>query len=62
MERIILIGAEDVANAGHRIASAAETMNRAVSNLDDTLRRNQQFMDEWLGKFEQILADYKGAS
>lgn len=55
-EYVTLIGAEDVSRAGHNMASAADTMNRAAGNLDDALRRHQRFMDDWLQRFEQVLS------
>lgn len=55
METVLLIGHEDVARAGHNIAGAADTMNRAAGNLDEVLMRHQRFMDDWLQRFEAAL-------
>lgn len=49
---VTLIGAEDVRNAGHRIAEAAQQMSGAASYMDDALRQNRIWMDEWLARFE----------
>jgi len=39
METIHLIGAEEVAQAGHNMASAASNMLRAASNIDEGIRQ-----------------------
>ncbi len=56
---IHLSGAEDVQNAGRRIASAATDMRRAASEIENSLSRQQQFMDDWLVRFEEVLKNYK---
>jgi hypothetical protein len=58
-EYITLLGAEDVSRAGHNMQSAADTMNRAFGNFDESLRAHQRFMEEWLQTFERILSEYK---
>lgn len=57
MADVYLIGSDDVRSAGSRIASAAEQMQRAASQIDDALARHQQRMDEWLDRFERIAAE-----
>lgn len=47
-EYIHLMGAEDVQCAGSAMRSAAEEMNRAVSNLEEVIRLHQRFLDDWL--------------
>lgn len=59
---IHLIGAEDVSRAGYKMAEAADTMARAVSNLDDVLFRHRNYMEEWLERFERALESRRGAA
>lgn len=54
-----LVGAEQVAGAGHTMARAAEQMRSAAGSIDDSLTRHQRFMDDWLQRFEQVLAEHK---
>lgn len=54
-EYVTLMGADDVRNAGHRMSGAADTMRSAAGNIDDALRRHQQFMDDWLQRFEAAI-------
>lgn len=56
-EYVTLMGAEQVSTAARTMSGAASEMLRAASNIDDALGRHQRFMDEWLNRFEQILAD-----
>ena len=49
---VTLIGAEDVRNASHTMARAAETMSSAAMNIDSALEHHQRFMDDWLQRFE----------
>jgi hypothetical protein len=53
---VTLMGAEDVRAAGSRMASAAEQMSRAASNMDDALQRHQRFLDDWLMRFETAVS------
>jgi hypothetical protein len=48
----VLIGAEDVRSAGHTMARAAETMSSAAMNIHGALERHQNFLDDWLQRFE----------
>lgn len=52
---ITLIGAEDVARAGHTISSAADQMQSAASNMHDIVYRQQQYLEEWIGRFEEAV-------
>lgn len=52
---VTLMGAEDVRAAGNRIASAADDMRNAASNVDSALERHQRFLDNWLQRFEAAL-------
>jgi hypothetical protein len=54
---INLIGAEDVRSAGHRMASAADTISSAVSNLESVLDRQRMFIDDWLDRLDGVLQD-----
>lgn len=55
METIVLLGAEDVRSAASTISAAASEMSRAASYSEDTARRQQQFMDDWLRRFEEAV-------
>ena len=59
MENIYLVGSEDVYRASNNMREAADTLNRAVGNLDDVFFRQQRFMEDWLAKLEQILVENK---
>ena len=52
---VTLIGTEQVQNAAHTMSSAAEQMSRAASSIHETMWRHQQFMDEWLLRFERAI-------
>lgn len=54
-----LHGAEDVRRAANTISGAADTMSRAVGNLDDVLRRHQSFLDEFIIRFEGAVEEMK---
>jgi hypothetical protein len=56
-ERVTLVGAETVQSAGCTIRNAAEDMNRAAQTINSSLQDFKQFIDDWLGRFEQILTD-----
>ena len=55
-----LIGTEQVSSAGHRISDAASDMSRAAASLDDSLRRHEQFMENWLDRLERIMSNKNG--
>jgi hypothetical protein len=57
VDSVYLAGSEDVRAASRNIASAAETMQRAASQIDEALARHQMRMDEWLDRFERIMAE-----
>lgn len=57
MDRIHLVGSEDVGRAGSSMLSAAEAMNRAASQIEDTMFRNQRFMEQWLIDLERIMGN-----
>lgn len=49
---VTLLGAEDVQRAGHTISSAANSMQSAASSIAQTAEQQQQYMEEWIGRFE----------
>lgn len=55
MESISLMGSEEVSRAGRNMVSAASDMQRAAATIDESLRRHETFLDDWLLRFEEIL-------
>ena len=55
MDSVYLHGSEQVQTAANTMRHAAEEMNQAARNLDGTLERHKQWMDDWLYRFEQAL-------
>ena len=55
MERIHLIGVEQVDNAGIRMQHAANDMLRAANMISEALFRHKQDMDEFLDRLDQIM-------
>ena len=55
MERIVLIGAEDVYRAGCTMQSAAQDMKQAAINFESSLEINRRFLDDWLQRLEDVL-------
>lgn len=56
-EFIHLIGAEEVAQAGYNMRSAAEDMQRAAMSVDENLTRIQFFMNDWLDRLAVVLKE-----
>ncbi len=56
METIHLIGAEDVRAAGVQIRGAADTISRAAQSIAYSNETQQQFLTQWLERFEAALA------
>ena len=54
-EYMHLVGAEDVQRASHAMKDAASEMQRAASNIEDSLFRHRQSMDEWLVRFDAAM-------
>lgn len=52
-----LIGAEDVRRAGHEISAAAGSMRTAANQMDASLTRHREFLDDWLNRLEQVLKE-----
>jgi len=56
MEKYItLLGTEDVQRAARNIQDAATDISNAVANFEDSLNRQRIFLDEWLGRLEDIM-------
>lgn len=58
-EYVHLIGAEKVENAGHAMAGAAEQMRSSAGSIETALFQHQQFLNDWLQRYEQVLAEHK---
>lgn len=54
-EYVTLLGADDVRQAGGSISRAASEMRSASQDFEFALQRHQQFMDDWLTRFESTL-------
>lgn len=62
MEKFVtLLGTEEVSRAGSNMKQAAQNFGEHVSNMNYSMDRNQQFMDDWLRRFEQILEEDRKA-
>lgn len=57
MDRVILVGAEDVRSAGHTMSSAADAMRRAASHMDDSMERHHRVMDQSLTEHANTFAE-----
>ena len=55
MDYIHLTGAEDVENAASSIHDSAGMMQQAAINIEDSLLRHRQFLDDWLYRLENII-------
>lgn len=67
MERMILIGAEEVQAASHRMLTAAEEMNKAVEGFSSSITRivqrleeHETWMDEWIVRFKEAVGEIVG--
>ncbi len=59
MNNIILIGSEEVGNAGRNIKNAADQMEQAATSYADCCRSQQEFMNQWLDRLKQTLDDHR---
>ena len=59
---ITLLGAEQVQSAASTMRSAADDMRMAASSIDNSFAAQRQFMDDWLARFEQVLAEPRGGA
>ena len=57
---VTLIGAEDVSRAASTMRSAADEMSRAASTMDQAFQSHQQFLNDWLLRFEETLSREPG--
>lgn len=55
MTTTVLVGADDVRSAGYVIERAAGEMKAAAASFEAVFARHQQFMGEWLQRFEEVL-------
>jgi len=55
MDRIILVGAQEVEHAGSAMREAAASMKQTASSLEWALTQHQRHMDDWLQRFEAAL-------
>lgn len=55
MERIHLVGSEQVENAGRNIQHAANDMLRAANMISEAFFRHKQDLDEFLGRLDNII-------
>ena len=49
------MGAEDVSQAGIRIARAASEMSSSAARYDDALMQHRVWAEQWLLRFEQAI-------
>ncbi len=59
-EYITLLGAEDVAKAGRNMQSAAETMSRAASQIEESNRVFLMRFEELIFRLEQANQEKNG--
>lgn len=55
MSGVTLYGAEDVLRAASRIEEAAQQMQRAADQTEDSNQRQRTFLEDWLRRFEECL-------
>lgn len=53
---ITLLGAEQVQSAASQMSSAAHEMRQAAGTIDEAMRQQRQFMDDWLIRLADIMA------
>jgi hypothetical protein len=58
MDSIHLIGAETVSSAARTMAGAASEMNTTAYNIECTMQRHREFLDDWLQRFTHALNDH----
>lgn len=55
METMVLMGSEDVSRAAGQMREAASEMNRAAGSIEFALRQHENFMNDWLSRFEAAI-------
>jgi hypothetical protein len=58
-EYVTLLGAEEVRHAASTMTNAAHEMKQAAASLEWVFQRQQQFMNDWLVQFEEILKEHR---
>ena len=58
-EYVYLSGAEDVKRAASSMREAASEMQGAVGNLGHELYVQRQFLDDWILRFTDVLANHR---
>lgn len=61
MERVILVGADDVYRGGTLVLQAAHEMSSAAAIIESALSQHQRFMQQWLYDFQAIKEEKKDA-
>ena len=56
-ENVWLLGADDVKRAGVEIGAAARTMREAIGAMEAALLNHQQFLDDWLARFQSAMEE-----
>jgi len=56
-EYIHLIGAEDIRNAAVSMRQAADDMKCAANSISETFISQRNYMDEWIGRFENAVKE-----
>lgn len=56
-EYVTLLGVESVTRAAASMGQAAHQIQQAAGSIDIALFRHQQWMDDWLIRFQQVLED-----
>ncbi len=55
MDRVYLMGTEDVIRSAHLIRGAADSMLSAANSIGSALAEHQRFMNDWLSRFQQVV-------
>lgn len=55
LDRVVLVGADDVSRAASTMREAAAEMQRAAGNISYALEAHQRWADDWLGRLQAIL-------
>lgn len=61
MDRVVLVGADDVLSGGRMARNAGTDMERAASTIQSSLETHQRYMEEWLVRFEQAIDKFDNA-
>ena len=59
-DHITLLGAEDVRHAASMMQDAAHQFGQHVQRLAENEARQQEFMREWMDRFEAALREHGG--